>query len=374
MPFCYSPWTNIDISPQGHMLPCCKYQPSTGQIKYNIQTHTLKEYSRSAFLTQIRQEFQQDQWPPGCVRCKTEEQNNIKSKRQLDHHRWHEHYAQYQLDSDQWLTASIAFGNTCNLKCITCGSHSSSRWHDEYLEIYGKNFQPVKFYRDDFVDDFIAQAPGIIHLDIPGGEPFLSGIAEQKKLLNHYVESGQAHDISLHYTTNATVFPDSEWWQLWSHFREIDMQLSIDGVAARYEYIRYPASWEDTEHTVHRYIQQEKSIPNLRLSVSHTVSAYNIFYLDEFFSWCYNQGLPTPWLGRVHDPSHMRPTVWPDKEHIVKQLQLSQFDDVKTWAHMIADTTDSELFEEFCKKLHQHDQYRGVDFRTIFPEMAPYIK
>ena len=374
MPFCYSPWTNIDISPQGHMLPCCKYQPSTDQIKYNIQTHTLKEYSRSAFLTQIRQEFQQDQWPSGCVRCKTEEQNNIKSKRQLDHHRWHEHYAQYQLDSDQWLTASIAFGNTCNLKCITCGSHSSSRWHDEYLEIYGKNFQPVKFYRDDFVDDFIAQAPGIIHLDIPGGEPFLSGIAEQKKLLNHYVESGQAHDISLHYTTNATVFPDSEWWQLWSHFREIDMQLSIDGVAARYEYIRYPASWEDTEHTVHRYIQQEKSIPNLRLSVSHTVSAYNIFYLDEFFSWCYNQGLPTPWLGRLHNPSHMRPTIWPDKEHIVKKLQLSQFDDVKTWAHMIADTTDSELFEEFCKKLHQHDQYRGVDFRTIFPEMAPYIK
>ena len=374
MPFCYSPWTNIDISPQGTMLPCCKCQPSTDQITYNIQTHTLKEYSRSAFLTQIRQEFQQDQWPSGCVRCKTEEQNNIKSKRQLDHHRWHEHYAQYQLDSDQWLTASIAFGNTCNLKCITCGSHSSSRWHDEYLEIYGKNFQPVKFYRDDFVDDFVAQAPGIIHLDIPGGEPFLSGIAEQKKLLNHYVESGQAHDISLHYTTNATVFPDSEWWQLWSHFREIDMQLSIDGVAARYEYIRYPASWEDTEYAVHRYIQQEKSIPNLRLSVSHTVSAYNIFYLDEFFSWCRNQGLPTPWLGRVHNPSHMRPTVWPDKEHIVKKLQLSQFDDVKTWAHMIADTTDSELFEEFCKKLHQHDQYRGVDFRTIFPEMAPYIK
>jgi organic radical activating enzyme len=374
MPFCYSPWTNIDISPQGTMLPCCKYQPSTDQPKYNIQTHTLKEYSGSAFLTQIRQEFQQDQWPAGCVRCKIEEQNNIKSKRQLDHDRWHKHYAQYKIHSDQWLTASIAFGNICNLKCITCGSHSSSRWHDEYLEIYGKNFQPVKFYRSDFVDDFVSQAPGIIHLDIPGGEPFLSGVAEQKKLLNHYVESGQAHDISLHYTTNATVFPDSEWWQLWSHFREIDIQLSLDGVGARYEYIRYPASWEDTEHTVLRYIQQEKSIPNLILSVSHTVSAYNIFYLDEFFAWCYNRGLPKPWLGRVHNPAHMSPAVWPDKEHIVKKLQLSQFDDVNTWAGMIADTNESHLFDEFCKKLHQHDQYRGLDFKIIFPEMAPYIK
>jgi sulfatase maturation enzyme AslB (radical SAM superfamily) len=201
------------------------------------------------------------------VRCKTEEQHNIKSKRQLDYDRWHKHYAQYKIHSDQWLTASIAFGNTCNLKCITCGSHSSSRWHDEYLEIYGKNFQHVKFYRNDFVDDFVSQTPGIIHLDIPGGEPFLSGVAEQKKMLNHYVESGQASNISLHYTTNATVFPDAEWWQLWSHFQEIDMQLSIDGVGARYEYIRYPAVWNNTEHIVHRYIQQEQCIPNLRLSV-----------------------------------------------------------------------------------------------------------
>jgi MoaA/NifB/PqqE/SkfB family radical SAM enzyme len=374
MPFCYSPWTNIDISPLGIMMPCCKYQPSTDHTKYNIQTHTLKEYSRSIFIAQIRQEFQQDQWPAGCVRCKTEEQHNIKSKRQLDYDRWHKHYAQYEIHCDQWLTASIAFGNTCNLKCITCGSHSSSKWHDEYLEIYGKNFQHVKFYQNDFVDDFVNQTPGIIHLDIPGGEPFLSGVAEQKKMLNHYVESGQAGNISLHYTTNATVFPDAEWWQLWSHFQEIDMQLSIDGIGPRYEYIRYPAKWTDTVINTKRYIQKEQELGNVRLSVSHTVSAYNIFYLDEFFTWCYNQGLPTPWLGRVHTPAHMSPAVWPNKEHIVKQLQLSQFEEVKTWADMIADTNQSELFDQFCEKLHQHDQYRGLDFKIIFPEMAPYIK
>lgn len=372
MPFCYAPWTNIDISPQGTILPCCKYQPTTNDPKFNIQTHSLKEYASSAFLAQIRGEFKQHQWPAGCVRCQIEEQNNIKSKRQLDQDRWQEHYVKHDLHSDQWLTASIAFGNTCNLKCITCGSHSSSRWHDEYVAVYGKDFGPVKFYRDDFVDDFVAQAPGVIHLDIPGGEPFLSGITEQKKLLEHYIDSGRASEISLHYTTNATIFPDREWWQLWSHFREVDIQLSIDGIGARYEYIRYPAAWDHTEHTVQRYIQQQNH--NLRLSVSHTVSAYNIFYLDEFFSWCYTQGLPRPWLGRVHNPAHMRPAVWPNREHIVKQLRKSQFDDVWAWADMMADTDDSDQFEQFCQRLHQHDQYRGLDFEITFPEMAPYIK
>ena len=372
MPFCYSPWTNIDIDPQGNMLPCCKYQLSSTDPVFNIQTQSLAEYSSSAFLAEIKQQFTQDTWPVGCVRCKSEEQNNIKSKRQLDHDRWEEHYVQYKLDTDQWLTASIAFGNTCNLKCITCGSASSSRWHQEFRDIYGQDFQPVKFYRNDFVETFVSQAPGVIHLDIPGGEPFLSGVDEQKKLLEHYVTSGRAADISLHYTTNATLFPDAEWWELWSHFREIDIQLSIDGVGARYEYIRYPASWNDTETNVKRYLQQ--TTPNLRLSVSHTVSAYNIFYLDEFFTWCYSVGLPRPWLGRVYNPAHMRPTVWPNQEHIVSHLESSKFADVRLWAKVVASTDESDMFDFFCKRLHQHDQYRGLDFANTFPEMSQYIK
>lgn len=371
MPFCYAPWTNVDISPQGEILPCCKYQLDAADSVFNVQTHSLDQYRRSAFLAQIKQEFDRDQWPAGCERCRIEEQNNIKSKRQLDHERWQEHYAQYQIDSDQWLTASIAFGNTCNLRCITCNSYSSSRWREEYLDVYGEHFQHVKFYRHDFVETFVSQAPGIIHLDIPGGEPFLSGVQEQKKLLTHYVQSGQAADISLHYTTNVTVFPDADWWVLWRHFREIDIQLSLDGVGLKYEYIRYPAVWEVTKNNVLKYLQYP--LPNLKLSVSHTVSAYNIFYLDEFFSWCYNVGLPRPWLGRVNTPAHMRPGVWPDRTKVIDHLLTSKHEDVRIWAEMINNTNDHEHFDEFCRRLHQHDQYRGLDFAATFPEMAAYI-
>jgi len=373
MPFCYSPWTNLDISPQGELLPCCKYQSNAADPVFNIQTHSLAEYSDSAFLQQIKQEFKQDRWPTGCVRCQIEEQNNIKSKRQLDHDRWHQHYADHDLDSNQWLTASIAFGNTCNLKCITCGSYSSSRWREEYLDVYSQHFRHVKFYRHDFIETFVSQAPGVIHLDIPGGEPFLSGVQEQKKLLTHYVQSGQAADISLHYTTNATVFPDADWWELWQHFREIDMQLSIDGIGARYEYIRYPAVWNETEYNVQKYIQKQKQ--NFRLGVSHTVSAYNIFYLDEFFNWCYNTGLPRPWLGRVHEPAHMSPEVWSQsaRDFIVNHLMTSEYADVQDWAQLISRATNQDQFVEFCRRLQHPDQYRNLNFADTFPEMAQSI-
>jgi MoaA/NifB/PqqE/SkfB family radical SAM enzyme len=366
MPFCYSPWTNVDISPLGNISPCCKFQGAVPKFS------TLSEYSGSAFLANIKQEFLNGQWPQGCERCKIEESNQVSSKRQLDAERWQTHYNNYHLDSNEFITASIAFGNTCNLKCITCGPHSSSRWQSEYQTVYGVNIPLVKFYKKDFATEFVSQAPSIVHLDIPGGEPFLSGVAEQKQLLQHYIETGQAADITLHYTTNATIMPDSEWWQMWTHFKEVEIQLSIDGIGNRFEYIRYPGNWQQMCANITEYISKQNQV---KLSVSHTVSAYNIYYLDEFFAWCYNQQLPRPWLGRVHNPVHMRPAVWPDtvRNVIADHLLASQYNDVKVWGQMIQRSDDSCHFEMFKTKLQQHDQFRSLNFRNTFPELAKYL-
>jgi MoaA/NifB/PqqE/SkfB family radical SAM enzyme len=340
---------------------------------FNVQTQTLQYYSDSAFLAQIKQEFTQGQWPKGCVRCRIEEQNSIASKRQLDYDRWQEQYQQYNFDTNQWITASIAFGNTCNLKCITCGPYSSSKWQKEYEKIYLDNIRPVKFYRSDFVEKFIEQAPEIIHLDVPGGEPFLSGVQEQKHLLWHYIKTKQAKNISLHYTTNATLFPDQEWWDIWQHFKNVDIQLSIDGVGNKYEYIRYPAKWDVVVENTNQYLK--KHMHNIQLSVSHTVSAYNIYYLDEFFTWCESVGLPRPWAGRVHNPIHMRPTVWPTaaRNTIADHLKSSTYEDVRTWAQLLQTQDDSNKFAEFKIYLLQHDQYRGLNFAETFYELSELL-
>ena len=373
MPFCYSPWSNIDISPMGEITPCCKFQKQYYTEQFNIQKHSLSDYVNSNLVNNIKQEFQQGVWPVGCERCQIEESHGIQSKRQLDYTRWKEYYNSYDLNNGKFLTTSIAFGNTCNLKCITCGPYSSSRWQKEYYDLYGKDIPNFKFYKKNFVQDFLAQAPDIVHLDIPGGEPFLSGVDEQKDLLSHYVLDGRSKNITLHYTTNAQVFPDADWWQLWFHFKEVDIQLSIDGVGARYEYIRYPASWSTLVDNVEKYLLVQR--PNIRLSVSHTVSAYNIYYLDEFFKWCYTIGLPRPWLGKVHNPKYMRPEVWSDtaRQVIIDHLKYSQDSDVLTWLNLISVSDESEFFDEFKNKLHAHDRYRSTNFKNIFPELANYI-
>ena len=46
----------------------------------------------------------------------------LKGKRQLDYARWQPYYDVYKEDQ-KLITASVAFGNTCNLKCIMCGTN-----------------------------------------------------------------------------------------------------------------------------------------------------------------------------------------------------------------------------------------------------------
>lgn len=375
MPFCFAPWSNIDISPQGNIGPCCKFRHDHyPDPVVNINQQGFNEYAQSHTMQIVRNDFIEDRWPLGCERCRIEEQNGIQSKRQLDHDRWQHHYDNYDIDRGGLLTASVAFGNTCNLACITCGPGSSSRWQREHMQIYQKNVAPNHFYRENFVDELLEMSPEIIHLDIPGGEPFLSGVAQQHQLLERLIDQGRAAQIDLHYTTNVTVWPDHSWWNLWSHFREIDLQLSIDGVGTRFEYIRYHADWNLVVSHVQKYLDEERQRPNLRLSVSHTVSAYNIYYISEFLHWCQEQGLPRPWLCRVHDPVHMRPSVWPGRARqcIIDKLQTGN-QDARSWAALIANTDDSDHFDVFCKRLTQHDQYRDLDFAKTFPEMAVFL-
>lgn len=376
MPFCFSPWTNVDISPQGKISPCCKFRHEYYDYpRHNIITSDLDEYTQSDLIKEIKQDFVNGHWPAGCERCRIEEENSVESKRQLDYIRWKEQYDSYDIDYGGYLTASVAFGNTCNLKCITCGPHNSSRWYKEHKDIYSTSVKPNHFYKENFVDDFTSQCPELIHLDIPGGEPFLSGIAQQKKLLEHYISNNQAKNITLHYTTNVTEYPDEQWWELWKHFKEIDMQISVDGVGNQYEYIRYPGKWNKCNTVVDLYLQAEDKLDNFRLSVSHTLSAFNVLYLDDFFSWCKTKGLPRPWVGRVHSPTAYRIGVFPEsvKNKIIAHLKSSKFEDVHTWATFLQNSDDSEYFEEFLIKVQQHDAYRQTNFNETFAELAKMI-
>lgn len=375
MPHCYLPWTNLDISPMGEMTPCCKFKSSKYSYQSsNISNSTIQEYVNSPIVKEVKQDFLNGNWPKGCERCKIEEENGIESKRLQDTKLWKEHFLDYE--NKGFITASIAFGNTCNLKCIICSPYASSKWRSEWKTITGIDVKPNNFYKNNLVESFHEMSKNLVHLDIPGGEPFLSGVEQQKKLLELYVQSDQAKEISLHYTTNGTIFPDESWYSIWENFKSVEFQLSIDGIESKFEYIRYPASWEEVSLNAEKFINFSKNIlKNSSVSVATTVSAYNIAYLDELLQWSEDIGLGMPYLGRVHNPNYLRPTVWKKDANnfILDKLTHSKFD-LRNFISLLQNEDSSEHFDLFRNRLLRHDNYRKTNFQKTFPEMFEFLK
>ena len=372
MPHCYLPWTNIDISPQGEISPCCKFKNSVYPNKVlNINSSTIDEYIQNPTLKEVKRDFTEGRWPKGCERCKIEEENGIQSKRIQDADQWRDYLENYE--DKGFITASVAFGNTCNLTCITCDPTASSKWQQEWKVLLGRDVKPNHFYKEGFVENFKTNTPNLVHLDIPGGEPLLSGVQQQKELLNLYIKDGTAKNISLHYTTNCTRFPDQEWLDLWKHFKQVELQLSIDGIKDRFEYIRFPAKWDEVSTNIEKYMKlRDEGL--LKVSVSTTVSAYNIAYLDELVDWCENIGLGMPYLGRVHNPVHLRPTVWKNdaKEYIINRLRESRYN-LAPFISLLETQDDSQHFETFRYRLVRHDGFRKLNFKKTFPEMVDFL-
>lgn len=360
--FCSLPWTGLDVGPQGGFKPCCKY-------KRNI-AEDLDSYLSSNELASLRQEFLDGQRPEGCRRCWDDEDAGLMSKRQIDH--------EYSLggvmpELDTFKILSVGFGNTCNLACVSCGSFSSSRWSQEERRMDVSPWQriihnPSQYYqKTDILERIAGMSDGLVHLEIPGGEPFYA----DKDTHRRFLESFQhPKNIKIHYITNATVFPDPEFWNIWKRFRAIDVQLSLDGIGDRFEYLRWPAQWNKVLENVKRYQQQ-----NIQISVSHTVSWMNILYTDEFVSWCMEQGLPEPYLGPVSKPAYLDPRCLPRevKQQVRDRLHTSQHQAVLRMLDYM-DQTQIDQFDLGQLWIKELDQRRGLDFAQTFPELNKLIQ
>jgi len=362
---CYHPWVGLDITPQGEFRPCCKYS--------HFIADNLSDYQNSSELKELQNQFLQGQRPERCKRCWDDEDANLPSKRQLD---WQYVFHSKAPDIKSIKILSLPFGNSCNLACRTCNSASSSGWISE-SEKLRKYFPDIKiykhqrFYQDEkFINEIKNISSDLIHVEFPGGEPFLAGVNEHLDFLDFLILN-DSKNTSLHYMTNASIFPDDRFWVRWEKFKKVDIQLSIDGIYNQFEYMRWPAVWSSVENNVKSYINKKSN--NIQISLSHTVSIFNVFYLPEFIKWCLQNKLGKPYLGMVSSPKMYSIKALPQqvKETLGKKLDRFTFKEIVNYMY------SEDLNEEFAgaiKHIHALDQQRNQSFNETFPEFYNILK
>lgn len=366
--FCLHPFNGIEIRNDGELVPCCKFKPELfdGWKTMNVRD-SIDSYLNSKQLKEFQQQFINGSKPLACIKCWKDEEAGIDSKRQIDNQRW-----QAKVTDNKTKFISLPMGSLCNLKCRICTPLNSSSWIKEHLDLFGEKIPVQDWHKDPAIwKEIIELSQGCLELNIGGGEPFLYTNTEHIELINALVSTGNAKNINLHYHTNGTIFPSEDFFKLWEHFNWVDLQVSIDDIDKRFEYNRHPAIWEEVKSNLIHYRENVKQDSKLQLSISTTVSAFTVYYLEEFLIEMMKLRMPKPYLGRLNNPEYYRPGIFlpAAKVKIIDKLTSSRVPQVKLAANWVKQD-DSAYWPKFVEMVQKHDQYRGEKFVDIFPELA----
>jgi MoaA/NifB/PqqE/SkfB family radical SAM enzyme len=173
-------------------------------------------------------------------------------------------------------SATFNPGSICNLACVTCGPDASTRWQKELgIPIVPGNPREISqetVYR-------IKQMTGIV---VGGGEPVLNFSTET------LLENLNSHQlVSVHF--NGTVLPRQSFLDKSSRLQNIRYVFSIDGIGRRFEYLRWPAKWDQVVQNILWLFNNAPD--NVEFGLNITISQLNRFYQDEIVDWI-NQTIP----------------------------------------------------------------------------------
>jgi hypothetical protein len=348
--FCPLPWISMYVRSDASVSACCVSQ----NLIQNKQSQTLKfdtasmhELINSDSQKKLRTNLLNKIRPSACMECFASEDLGNDSLRKSSLERFQKEISVEEAlqvtDSDGTIAESLSrrldiqLGNYCNLRCRMCDIGSSSSWYSDHYALRGesdwyhaasklnvrKENGSLQLEQDPFVwalgdaawdrmqkmAEHATNAERDLHLNLQGGEPLLH--PKHLPFLRSLVERGFNRRVHLSYVTNLTHLP-SEVMNLWGKFASVAVGVSIDGVRAVNDYIRYPSRFEKIEGALESLIKDT----SVQVWVQPSISAFNIYYLPELFEWAHqrSEAWARPVIVGAHfvfHPSHLHPSVLP---------------------------------------------------------------
>lgn len=255
--------------------PCCWFQSS---------------FELDSNLAKNRDQYNAIQdWIPECKYCKTIEDSGQQSLRQASFD-WIE-----SSNSTRPVAVDIYIDNTCNAACVTCHEHYSTLWYKENQKLLDKSFQIVPNTKNiDTSLDQIVNAldySDLRYVKFYGGEPLFTDT--HLKFLKTIINP---QNVTVHYTTNGSIFPSLETLAIWDRFRAIIFSVSLDGTNQQFDYIRWPLPWAKVSKNLLKL--KAKKLHNVMFRVEFTVNFLNAWYFDRLQQWV-NDNLATNEFGDI---------------------------------------------------------------------------
>jgi MoaA/NifB/PqqE/SkfB family radical SAM enzyme len=392
--FCVLPWISLETSPIGTVRPCCLAEEEivdNAGDKFNLATAEFATIQNSHYMRRLRQEFIDKKQPATCRKCFREERSGRTSKRMhtLDRLKHMIPEQDWTIDAKPLMFLDLKLGNICNLKCRICGSWSSSTFATEELQFirHGEDKKENHHYqmlkqgawpRDNpsFWAEIAQVSEQIRYIEFTGGEPFM--IREHFAMLRGLVDRGIAGNIEIHYNTNGTQYPE-EAEQIWSHFKSVEIAVSVDDVGARFEYQRSNATWTEVVANIERFKELRERNANIQLQFCCTVNVFNVYYLRELADYVYAQDFDYVYWNMMHEAYYFSISTLPEqaKSAIAEHLKSADVDEqIKLeFANIIKFMTDGVGLDGDILRMRvaDLDRKRDQDLNQVEPEFAQLI-
>jgi sulfatase maturation enzyme AslB (radical SAM superfamily) len=310
----------------------------------------------------------------------------------------------------------LRLGHTCNLKCVMCTPHDSSRWTQDYDQLIAKTRSPIIlkqvnwdkntfnnywYERPELWEEVFEQIPNIRQLYFAGGEPLM--IKEHKRFLEEIINRGYADKITVRYNSNGVLVDDSII-EIWSKFKEVRFAFSIDAITDRNHYIRYPVDWVEIEDALHKL---DNTPDNIKVGIACAVQIFNIKHIVDFAKWKVIQnfkkinkfsinefeaggGLLN--MHMLYIPTFLSSRILPkeDKDQLVKDFaEFKQWlwdnyrqddnfwkDNPYGWQrwqgilNFVLAEDHTHLLPDFKEYVDNLDSIRNTDAKSVFPELG----
>jgi len=312
----------------------------------------------------LRSLNKKDIWDDKCFGCKNIEDQGSESLRTGTN--------QGLIDSKKTnfsgpLRIDLMFDIRCNLACRSCGVDSSTFWQ-KHLKDNGLWNKPV--YSDKNKDRVITALSNIDlsnlkQLVFCGGETLLGKeYWEVTQWLADNVPNAK-EQLTVCFQTNGTQPIPKKYFDLIERFHLVKLQVSLDGATDKFEYLRWPASWNQVTDNL---LNLRAELPsNVMFLIEETISIFNLFYQDELDTWV-KENFATNREGDITNHTrHLAVGIFNTNNvttEYKKEIDQSYFK--PNWKENPQEIT------KMVNEIKQFDLIRKQSFAVTFPQVAKF--
>ena len=336
--------------------PCCLYGHKGISLGPDLLKNRLEKFDTVT------------DWTGACSSCHVLEQAGLPSLRQSGSD-W---ISDNETTHDP-VSIDIYLDNECNAACVICNEKSSSLWAKEKQKL---NDQPIRFYSDKIIiDQSIDNIVKTVSLDqvryikFFGGEPLFTDT--HLRFLKHIPNSAQ---VTLHYTTNGSIYPNDATLAMWRNFKTVIFAASIDGIQEQFNYIRWPLPWQKVSDNLLR-IKNNPDIWNVMFRLEFTVNFLNAYYFDRVEKWV-SENLATNSSGdKTEINLHPCQGIWDltKMPESIKNLVLTKYPSTHLIHKLISNLPQPLPMYQWQDFVNTWDSRRNNSWKTAFPDLVGLI-